>query len=97
LDTHARELHGAEEGRRAAEARAERADALVENLEANLRAKDDAIAEQRLAADQARTEAQQVQEAARKAGEQTEALRLAEEARKGRGRWARLRAAWRGV
>ena len=41
------------------------------------------------AADRARGEAQAAQEAA-------EALRRAKEARKARGRWARLRAAWRG-
>ena len=47
LDAHARELAEAEEARRAVEVRAERADALVANLEADLQAKDVEIAEER--------------------------------------------------
>jgi hypothetical protein len=49
-------------------------------------AREDAL---RAALDQASAEAKEAREA-------TEALRQAEEARKARGRWARLRAAWRG-
>jgi hypothetical protein len=74
----------------------QRAEASITDLEADLRAKDAEIAEQRSAADQTRTEAQQVQEAARLAREQAETLRQAEEARKGRGRFRRAWDGWRG-
>jgi hypothetical protein len=76
----------AEDDRRAAEGRADR---LEQDLAA---ARVIAQAAQRGAQEavaQARAETKTAQEAA-------EALRQAEEARKARGRWARLRAAWRG-
>lgn len=57
---------------------------------------DELRAGQGLMAETHATELAAAQDAARKAEEQAEALRQVEEARKGRGRWARLRAAWRG-
>ena len=65
------------------------AEARIAGLETGLLAKDSEIAEQRGAADAARAEARESLEAA-------EALRRADEARKGRGRLRRAWAAWRG-
>jgi hypothetical protein len=52
-------------------------------FEGKLRAKDAETAEQRIAAEQARAEAQAAQDATRTAEEQAKGLRQAEEARKG--------------
>lgn len=72
-----------------AETERRRADALVANLEGDLRVAQSGLAEQRIAAEQARADAQEAQSAA-------EALRQAEAARKARGRLARAWRAWRG-
>ena len=71
------------------EALRQQGEKLVASLEADLRAKDAEIAEQRLVADQARAQAQEVQDAAK-------ARRLADEARKARGRLRRAWDGWRG-
>jgi hypothetical protein len=93
----------ADEDRRATEGRAERieqdrdrANALVANLEADLQAKDAEIARAQSAASEQRSAAEQARVEAQTAQEQAEELRRADEARKARGRWTRLRAAWRG-
>jgi hypothetical protein len=70
----------------------QRADAMRERLDEtqhDLAAAQAFASEASLQADQARGAAQEAQDAA-------DALRRADEARKARGRWARLRAAWRG-
>jgi len=76
------QLAEAHSERAAALARAERAEVLVANLEADIATKEEVAA-------QARSDAEEARQA-------TEALRQVEIDRKGKGRWARLRAAWRG-
>jgi hypothetical protein len=73
----------------AAMARAERAETLFANLETDAATKEEVAAQLRAERDQARQHA-------REAEDQIEVLRRADEERKGRGRWARLRTAWRG-
>jgi hypothetical protein len=76
------QLAEAHSERAATLARAERAEVLVANLEAAIATKEEVAA-------QARSEAEKARQA-------TEALRQVEIDRRGKGRWARLRAAWRG-
>ncbi len=80
----------------AAEARADRAEGAV----ADERARADALRDQLSAAQeelrQAREAAEQVRQHAREAEDAIQTLRQANAERKERGRWARLRAAWRG-
>jgi hypothetical protein len=78
-----------------AESDRRRADALIANLEADLRAKDAQIGRAESEASEQRTTAEQADARAKDAIQAAEALRQAEEARKARGRWTRLRAAWR--
>ena len=73
----------------AAEVRAVRAEARADQVRDQLDAAEAQLREARAAADRARDQAHAAQDAAA-------ALRQAEAARQGRGRWARLRAAWRG-
>jgi hypothetical protein len=76
------QLAEAHSERASALARAERAEVLVANLEADIATKEEVAA-------QARSDAEEARQA-------TEALRQVEINRRGKGRWAKLRAAWRG-
>lgn len=72
---------------------AKRAETETEALRASV---DELRGGQELLAEMQAAELAAAQDGARKAEEAAEALRQAEVARKARGRWARLRAAWRG-
>jgi len=86
----------ADTDRRSAEARADRAEQAV----AGERSRADALRDQLDATQnelqQVRDAAEQSRQHAREAEDGLQALRRADEARKARGRWARLRTAWRG-
>jgi hypothetical protein len=79
----------AEAGREAAQTRADRAEQAAYVLHDRLDATQAEIQQAHAATDQARAQAHEAQDAAA-------VLRRAEAARQGRGRWARLGAAWRG-
>ena len=79
----------AEAGREAAQARADRAEQAADGLRDRLDATQAELQQAHAATDQARAQAHEAQDAAA-------VLRRAEAARQGRGRWARLSAAWRG-
>jgi len=87
---------GQREGLLAADARADRAEAAV----AGERARADALRDQLSAVQEelrrAREAADQVRQHAREAEDAVQTLRQANAERKARGRWVRLRAAWRG-
>jgi hypothetical protein len=88
--------NAADADRRAAEARADR----MEQAVAGERAQADKLRDRLEGAQeelrQARQGADQARQHAREAEDAIEALRRADEERKARGRWARIRAAWRG-
>jgi hypothetical protein len=90
------ELAEAHTERAAAFARAERAEVLIRDLEADLRAKDLDIADQRVIAEQAKAKAEAAQIAQAEAEADAEQLRQADATRKARGRLRRAWAAWRG-
>ena len=79
----------AEAGREAAQIRVDRAEQAADALRDRLDATQAELQQAHAATDQARAQAHEAQDAAA-------VLRRAETARQGRGRWARLRAAWRG-
>jgi hypothetical protein len=89
-------VRAADGDRRTAEGRAERAEAAT----AAERVRADTLRDRLVGAQAelslAQTAADRAHTDAREALQTVEALRQAEEARKARGRWARLRAAWRG-
>jgi hypothetical protein len=73
----------------AEKARADRAEARADRAEAGREA-----ADRRL--DQERARAERAEAASKQAAQAAEELRMADAARQAQGRWARLRAAWRG-
>jgi hypothetical protein len=75
--------------RAAAVTRAERAEALIANLETDVATKEEVAAQLRAECDRARQHAREAEDAIVE-------LRQAEAARRGQGRWARIKAAWRG-
>jgi hypothetical protein len=79
-----------------AEAARQSADALIANLEADMRAKDAELVQQRILTEQARQQASEQEQAAQEALQATHELRRAEEARKARGRLWRVWDGWRG-
>jgi hypothetical protein len=84
----------AETERQAVLGRVERGEALVANLEANVRAKDSELAQQRILTEQARQQASEQEQEAQKALQAAAELRRADEARRARGR---LRRTWDGL
>jgi hypothetical protein len=75
--------------RAAAVTRAERAEALIANLETDVATKEEVAAQLRAECDRTRQHAREAEDAIAE-------LRQAEAARRGQGRWARIKVAWRG-
>jgi hypothetical protein len=90
------QLAEAHSERAAALARAERAEALVGNLEADVAAKEEAAEHLRAERDQAREAEDQARQHVREAEDAIAELRQAEAVRRGQGRWRRTWLAWRG-
>jgi Alanine-zipper, major outer membrane lipoprotein len=107
---HARELHALRERADAAQAQADRTSVQLEETEKRADRTEQAVTAERSRADalrerldaaesRARTAeqaAEQARQHAREAEDQIQTLRQADEDRKARGRWARLKTAWRG-
>ena len=89
IETERNRADRAEASREAAQARADRAEQAADGLRDRLDATQAELQQAHAATDQARAQAHEAQDAAA-------VLRRAESARQGRGRWARLSAAWRG-